>query len=130
MKRGSVLEVNNKNILFMGGAFSIDRSWRILGKSYFLEETISQEDVWRLPDTNIDIVISHTAPNEFEIPLNLKKEHDPSRDALSYVLNKYSPKKWYLAHFHIYYKNKYENCIWTVFSCAGDNQPWFDVIEI
>ncbi len=130
MKRGSVLEVNNKNILFMGGAFSIDRAWRILGKSYFLEETIGQKDVLNLPDQDIDIVVSHTAPNEFIIPLNLKKEHDPSRDALSYILNRYQPKRWYFAHFHAHFTGLENNCKWTCYSCSGDTQKWWEVITI
>jgi len=66
MKRGSVLKLPDKrNILFIGGALSIDKKQRTIGYDWFPQETISQKNIFELPDEKIDIVISHTAPKYF-----------------------------------------------------------------
>ena len=49
----------------------------------------------------------------------------PSRDALSYVLDKYHPKLWYFGHMHIYDQNIYNGCKWTCLSGIGMDQKWW-----
>jgi len=134
MKRGSVLELPDKRkVLFMGGAASIDKIGRIVGEDWFPEEIISQKDIYALPDTNIDIVISHTCPSEFhKAILKVKREHwgwqekikDPSAYALSYVLNKYKPKLWYFGHFHAYIGGSYENTDWYALNMTPEDNWW------
>ena len=66
MKRGSVLQLpDGRNVLFMGGADSIDKGARTVGLDWFPEEVINQKNVYGLPDTKVDVVISHTCPTEF-----------------------------------------------------------------
>lgn len=114
MKRGSVLTLEDgRNILFIGGAFSIDRAWRELGKSYWLEEVLTENDIKDLPDMEIFAVISHTAPTDFKFHLPLGKEIvDPSRDILQKVFDKYRPRKWFFGHFHKYSAGIYKGCNW------------------
>lgn len=109
---GSVLTINNKNILFCGGADSIDKEQRILGKSYWDTEQISEEDQNFLPDVHIDIVISHTCPNFIasilKIPtcgLYINKYYDPSTKYLEDVYIKYKPEHWYFGHWHVNWSN-------------------------
>lgn len=114
MKRGSILTINNKNILFVGGALSIDKKYRTPKYDWFEQEILKDEDLLSIPDNvKIDIVISHTAPSEFNFKTDLFFP-DPSRDVLSKILNKYHPKEWYFGHFHKYYEGKYKNCKWTM----------------
>jgi predicted phosphodiesterase len=133
MPRGSILELPDKRkVLFIGGALSIDRQWRILGHSYFNEETITQRDIMNLPDENIDIVVSHTAPNEFKVFDYHRDDfgfNDPSRDALSYVLNKYKPKLWFNGHMHTFKQGMYKDCIWTCLGAISMGQRWFIEME-
>lgn len=131
MKRGSTLTINNINILFIGGAFSIDRTYRIPQKTWFIEETIQQKDILNLPDMKIDMIISHTAPREFVV-INDKDEFakDPSRDALSYVLNKYNPELWNFSHWHKYMNGKYHRTHWTCLDMAGVGKNWYKVLDI
>jgi|LSQX01.2.fsa_nt_gb Icc-related predicted phosphoesterase len=130
LERGHIIELpDHRKILFIGGALSIDRDNRIERSPYFgwfHEETISQIDIETLPDENIDIIISHTAPNEFIIKNgNLNYPHDPSRDALSYVLKKYQPKLWYFGHMHKFQTGKFNDCEWTCLSAVGFPDRWW-----
>ena len=103
MERGSVVTVNGKNILFMGGSSSVDANTRTPGFDWFPGETISEKDLDRIPkDTRIDVVISHTCPEEVFPFVNPKynRDNDPSRKALSYILNNLCPSEWFFGHFH------------------------------
>ena len=94
---------DGRTVLFIGGADSIDKEWRTRGVSWFPQEVITAADVDALPDCNVDIVISHTCPAEL-LPTLLeedsRKTNDPSNTALSYVLERYSPRLWYFGHWH------------------------------
>lgn len=127
MKRGSVLTLKDgRNMLFIGGALSIDRKYRIIGETYFPEETITQKDIYNLPDINIDIVISHTAPREFDVvDYHEEYDKDPCRDALSYVLDKYKPSLWYHGHMHVFKQGDYNGCKWTCLSKIEGDERWW-----
>lgn len=130
MKRGSVLTLEDgRNVLFIGGAYSIDKLMRTPGRDWFPEELITQKDIYDLPDINIDIVISHTGPREFKV---LEKEHykDPSRDGLSHVLKKYKPKLWYFGHMHLFKQGFVDGCKWTCLSHIDDSRErWWVPLE-
>jgi len=124
MKRGSVLTLDDgRNVLFMGGAYSTDREWRTLNISYWKEEVLTEKDLENLPDDSIDIVISHTAPIDFNFryPMSLsgKLIADKSRDILQYVFEKYLPKFWYFGHFHVYNAGKNRGCRWFGLAHSG-----------
>lgn len=132
-KRGSVRMLQDgRNVLFMGGAFSIDGKYRTPGYDWFPEdEKINQRDIMNLPDVDIDIVISHTAPNEFIINDDRIMEReikDASRDALSVVLDKYRPKFWWFGHFHHYQKGLFRDCKWTALGDLGGSYRYFEMI--
>jgi Icc-related predicted phosphoesterase len=132
MKRGKVLTINDSNILFMGGASSIDRKVRTVGLDWFPEEVISQKDMYNLPNEKIDIVVSHTCPNEFFLNLHIKyhyADNDPSRKALSYVLDRYRPKLWIFGHFHVYQEGNFNSTKWICLNKANKN-GWHKTIEI
>lgn len=130
MPRNSVMDLpDGRKVLFMGGGLSIDRKDRDIRSGafgWFVEETISQKDIEELPDEKIDIVISHTAPNEFILKdYHLDYYHDPSRDALSAVLDKYHPKLWYFGHMHYFQTGITDGCKWTCLSDVGGSYRWW-----
>lgn len=105
---------DNRNVLFIGGAISIDKQYRTQGYDWFKEELITQEDMNKMPNTHIDIVISHTVP-QFLTLKDLYPVHDPSRDFLSQVYERYKPTLWYAGHFHFYRKLKHDgHCTFTI----------------
>lgn len=64
--RGTIKEIDNFKILFMGGAGSVDYKWRRKGIDYFpLLEEINQFDIDKVPtDAKIDLIVSHTPPRD------------------------------------------------------------------
>jgi len=120
---------DGRTILFMGGAASIDREFRTKGENvseagWFEREIIDASDMAALPDCKVDIVISHTCPAEFPIPLNLSPCNDPSRWRLSSVLDRYRPKLWYFGHFHVHCFGQAIGCRWRGLPCLGDPYGW------
>ena len=101
MPRGSVLELNGKRILFMGGAESIDKAYRIKGYDWFEEESITREDIAKIPDggRGIDVVVSHTAP-DFIIRYIGGDGLGQSEKQLRRVYGMVKPKDWYFGHMH------------------------------
>lgn len=131
-KRGSTFTLEDgRVILFIGGAFSVDKLYRTLGYDWFEEEMITQRDIYELPEIKVDIIISHTAPVQFEFEYkSMMSLHfkDPCRDALSSVFEKYKPSLWYFGHFHTYKTGFYDGCKWTALSCAGNGLKWWDYL--
>lgn len=62
-----VLRLKNKNILCVGGALSIDRKHRVEGVTYWKDEEFVYNEDLTNSFRDIDIVITHTAP-EFCFP--------------------------------------------------------------
>ncbi len=103
-KRGNVYTLpDGRRVLFMGGAASIDKIYRVEGVDWFPQEVIPLSEAYKLRERgvkDIDIVISHTCPIEF--PISDYRFHDPSQEILSLILWEYKPKLWYFGHFHRY----------------------------
>lgn len=104
--RGSTYTLpDGRIILFMGGAESIDKMYRKIGIDWFPEEIITQKDFQNLPECKIDIIVSHTCPQEIVKYLKLnypEKNEEPSNIALSELWKIYTPKLWFLGHWHQY----------------------------
>jgi len=136
MKRGSTLDLpDGRRVLFMGGAFSHDWRYENLftgkieyrepGVDWFPEhELVTEDNVKNTPDVKIDIVISHTSPKEFFV-MSPKKEKDPSRENLSYILKKYKPKLWFFGHFHIFKEGFDYDCKWLCLAHPVSGRRWW-----
>jgi len=116
MDRGKTLTLpDGRVVLFMGGALSIDRHLRIPecgDYGYFMREQVRECDVMDLDIDRVDVVISHTCPKEFDVPMRYEY-NDSSRLALSYILHEHRPKQWFCGHWHHFCKGKYLDCEWT-----------------
>ncbi len=125
---GAVIEVNDQKILCCGGAESTDKQWRTEGVSWWRDEIITQKEMDNLPDCEIDIVISHTAPKnwiENSIFKKYGRSKDPSSFALQLIFERYRPKKWFSGHFHHYMKTEISGCEWTSLSMCGIQDTWW-----
>jgi predicted phosphodiesterase len=129
MKRGTYLTLEDgRNVLFMGGAKSIDKKYRLAGHDWFPEESITERDIYALPDVKIDIVISHTCPKKFPITyerIGFHEFEDDNRDKLDYVLTKYKPALWFCGHFHKYQTGMTKGCRWTALDMVGGGDKWW-----
>ncbi len=129
MKRGSTFELpDGRKILFMGGANSIDKWQRQVGVDWFPEEAIAYKDMMNLPDEEIDILITHTCSEEI-VPemVDYRKvyDSDPSRKAVSQLVETYKPSLWYFGHWHDSHKGTYKNTRWTALSMPNKT-GWFE----
>jgi len=60
--RGTVMELDGRQIGFLGGAESIDKAWRTPGYDWFPEESIRYSDMIKLSGKKVDILVAHTPP--------------------------------------------------------------------
>jgi len=73
--RGTVVTIDGTRVGFMGGAISIDRARRTLGRNYWNEERINDADVERALDNGpVDLWITHDAVG---VPSVLPEYHWP-----------------------------------------------------
>ena len=125
--RGSTITLpDGRVVLFIGGADSIDKKYRTAGYDWFPEdENITINDIRNLPDIDVDVIISHTAPEYFDLMLpktghfagtDLSTYKDNNCILLNLVFDKYKPKEWYFGHFHKYDEGEYNNCEWVLLS--------------
>lgn len=112
-KDGEIFDLDGKKSIVLGGAYSIDKYFRLLrGYPWWSDEQpsmeIKQYAEQRLEEHNwkIDIVLSHTGPLKFEPREMFLEGIDQSRVDksteiwLDYIENKLSYKKWYFGHYH------------------------------
>lgn len=129
MPRGSTYKLEDgRTIMFMGGAESIDKNIRTLGRDWFPEETIQQKDLMNLPDINIDIFITHTCPTELvDIMKQIypEKGFEPSNQALSQLWKMYNPKLWFFGHWHYYKHGQLDMTKWYALSYPGQGTRWW-----
>ena len=105
--RGNVFEWYGKRIMTLGGAFSIDRKFRTLGKSFWAEEMITpEEEFFAKQAGKIDYLFTHDAPTTIPTPL-YKVDYDSlaQRQAVSRVADATRPSVWFHGHYHS--KEKY-----------------------
>lgn len=130
---GSTLEVNGQTILFVGGADSIDKAYRIWKKSWWEQEILTYDD-FKYIEANVkkvDIVVSHTCPEYFTMHKwsMTDKLRDPSRQILNFVYEKYLPKLWYFGHWHQFQYGRYYNCDWVGLNMIGETN-WYKYLII
>jgi Icc-related predicted phosphoesterase len=119
IRRGYIEKINDMNFLFIGGAESIDKQFRTEGISWFPEETITNFDIECILNNvstlniKIDVIVSHTCPEEFNVIENKYHDRSPSMKALSCLLHELKPYYWYFGHFHLFKRGIYENTSWT-----------------
>ncbi len=111
-KDGEVYNLNGNNVLVAGGAYSVDKYYRIeKGMRWFkseLPDNKKKEDILngvKLYNNKIDIILSHTCPQKY-IPVETFLPFiDQSKVDNSYELwldNLLELNcKWYCGHFHI-----------------------------
>ena len=131
MPKGSTLTLpDGRNVLFFGGAESIDKSSRREGYDWFRQEVATYSDLFRLDAVKckVDFVVSHTCPRCFtgyDSMLELNgKWNDPTRAILDYVMETFRPKLWYFGHWHCPKKEMVNDCWMTGLNMTRENQCW------
>lgn len=115
LMRGQVYTIQGQKIFTMGGAFSTDRRFRRLGKSYWEEEipvhSEYDEATRNLKQHNnqVDMIITHTAPQEILQRLGFfydesyagEKKDNELTGYLGWMMYEVDYQKWFFGHLHI-----------------------------
>lgn len=127
----TILNLCDKNILCIGGATSIDRIQRVLGRSYWDDEGLPD-----MPDDladfkNIDIVATHTCPSIYpinkmegivvdfchmdqELEADLWVERQDMQDIYDIIKANNNITNWYFGHFHKNQSLKIDDILFTM----------------
>jgi len=104
--RGEVMELDGRNVLFLGGGESPDMQWRTEGVNWFREETITYQDVNRIEAVmgEVDIMITHVPPYEIGYHIfggDSPTEWNYSSKLVQAVWENLGQPDLYCGHFHM-----------------------------
>ncbi len=106
--RGQIFEIEGKTFFVMGGGYSLDRSNRREGISWWRDEMPGDKDFEEanknlsLHNNTVDYVITHTAPEIIirQYPYKNVYEEKSLNNYLQYIYESINFKKWYHGHLH------------------------------
>ena len=112
-KDGEIYDFNNQKVLVIGGAYSVDKDYRLAnGYQWFSSEQPNEEtkkyilEVLKKNNNKVDVILSHTTPYKYlprEMFLSFIDQNTVD-NSLEYFLdnieNKVDYKKWYCGHYH------------------------------
>ena len=110
-KDGEVYNIDGKSILVIGGAYSVDKNYRIMhGYKWFKDEQLTTKEMNEILDKikgkHFDIVLTHTCPYKYEprevfMPgLDQSKIDKTMEHFLDKVEENIKYDKWYCGHYH------------------------------
>lgn len=110
---GEVYDIKGKKTLVLGGAYSVDKQYRIdMGYSWFADEQMSEESKDKVrelikKDNKFDMVLSHTCPLKYEpveVFLSMIDQSTVDKtmeEFLQFVEENIEYKDWYCGHYHV-----------------------------
>lgn len=110
LMRGEIYDIDGKKIFCFGGGYSLDRNYRVPGKTWWPQEMPNDEEYKKATknleayDFKIDYVLTHTAPVdtvEYLIKENVVTEELPLTGFLQWVAETAEYNKWFFGHLHM-----------------------------
>lgn len=113
LKRGKIYTIDKFKFLVLGGALSIDKKYRIPGRSWWPNEYWSEEekdDLFKLlkKENEFDFVLTHTGPNIINKTVTFKnrtfylpKFTDEVAALNEEIDSRITCKQWFCGHWHI-----------------------------
>lgn len=113
-KDGEIYDFNGYKCLVAGGAYSVDKSYRLKNSWHWFESEQPTQEIKEtvnnaIANNRVDVILSHTCPFSKEpvesfLPMIDQSTVDVSTEKwLDDIYNKYGDKiiRWYCGHFHI-----------------------------
>lgn len=109
LMRGQVYNIDGTTFFTFGGAYSIDRLYRIKGISWFPEEIPTKKEYeegfnnLEKVDFKVDYILSHTGPREVVASMGYGEMSDDEielRQYLQRIADFTEFDAWYFGHFH------------------------------
>ncbi len=110
LMRGQIFDIEGTKFFTFGGAYSIDRMYRVKDISWFPEEIPAKEEYeegWHnleKSDFQVDYILTHTAPREVAAAMGYGEMSDDEaelRQFLQHVADNTEFTAWYFGHFHV-----------------------------
>ena len=110
-KDGEIYNIDGNKVLVIGGAYSIDKNFRIIyGYGWFKDEQLTEKEMDKIfkkvVGEHFDIVLSHTCPYKYEpreVFLDFINQADVDK-TMEHFLDKIEENitydKWYCGHYH------------------------------
>lgn len=122
------------NMMFVGGALSIDKQWRIEGYSWWPDEELSEDELLAMlaiyHRNHPQIMVTHDCPQYIAASIvatipcvgNGETKLDPkfasrTREAFDFMLGHHRPKLWIFGHWHVPFDYMYQG---TRFICIPE----------
>lgn len=112
-KDGEIYDINNHKTIVIGGAYSVDKSYRLaMGYRWFETEQPNDEikayveSQLDTVDWNIDFVLTHTTPFKYEPTewflecIDQSTVDDSTEKWLDTIEERLTYNKWFAGHFH------------------------------
>lgn len=110
-KNGEIYNIDGKKILVIGGAYSVDKKYRLLhGYEWFKDEQLTKKEMdtilYKVKGKHFDIVLTHTCPYKYEPREVFMQGLDQTKvdKAMEMFLDKIEENvdydKWYCGHYH------------------------------
>lgn len=111
LKNGEIYTINNKKVLVIGGAYSIDKNIRLTyGWHWFKDEQLNKSEMNMILEkyqgTHVDVILSHTSPKKYEpvevflSGIDQKTVDKTMEEFLDIVEETINYDKWYCGHYH------------------------------
>lgn len=115
LQRGHIYSIEGKTFFVMGGAYSIDKAFRIryqeiCGEKIWFEQEIPSPEEYRRAinslnkhGNNVDYIITHTVPRTIipRITHSYPDDHDQELTGFfDWIYHNVSYQRWYAGHFH------------------------------
>lgn len=110
---GEIYNINDNKVLVIGGAYSVDKEYRIkFGHCWYESEQPNEKtkkkvfDVLKKNNNKVDVILSHTCPYEymprevFMSGIDQTKVDYTTEKFLDEVENNTKYTKWYCGHYH------------------------------
>lgn len=97
--------LQGKSFYVAGGAVSIDKAWREPGRSWWVEEQLTDKEVDAVPEHHYDVLLTHDASDRTPFRDRMKPDLESviHRQRIDRVLAKTAPDLHFHGHFHTWY---------------------------
>lgn len=107
LMRGQIYTIEDKKLFSFGGAYSIDKAWRVPYRSWWPQEMPTDEEMQealanlKRHNNCVDYIITHAAPEDTMNIFHPDHVHEkPLNNFLEYIRETVEYKHWYFGHLH------------------------------
>lgn len=94
----------DRGMMFVGGAYSIDREWRTEGVNWWRDEELSYHDLGKMIEiysaNRPRVMVTHDAPADTVARAFSCYDGNRTRDAFDSMLAIHAPEIWIFGHWH------------------------------